>query len=153
MRASQLIFHILNGKLFSPTPTATYNDINFGIASFMTCCEALIFSLIFQWSYSSSEYKQGEKLDRLGKQPVQRQKTFRAILDALNMADIVNGMVVGFELLFTRVQSRYGAARGPQRDQTHLEPLTDRRGLVQESDEYTRYNSGYSPPPMPPPAR
>ena len=141
----QLIFHLMNGKLFSPTATATYNDINFGIASFMTCVEALIFSLIFQWAFSSSEYKEGEKLDRLGMGPARRTSTFKAIFDALNLSDIVNGTVVAFELLFVRVKSRYGASKVPQRqrtlgveDQVHLEPLAD-RSIRDSSSPETSY--------------
>jgi hypothetical protein len=124
--------------------------------------------MIFQWSFSSSEFKEGEKLDRLGMAPAQRAKTFKAIFDALNLSDIVAGTIVAFQLLFMRVQSRYGAAQGPQRqrtlraeDQVHLEPLTDRRNIrgydydmPQESNQsQSQYSAGYSPSPMPPLAR
>lgn len=134
----------------------------------MTCIEAVIFSVIFQWSFSSSEFKEGQKLDRLGMAPAQRTKTFKAILDALNLSDIISGTIVAFQLLFMRVQSRYGAAQAPQRqrtlraeDQVHLEPLTDRRNnrgygydMPQESNQSnSQYSAGYSPPPMPLPAR
>lgn len=102
----------------------------------MTCIEAVIFSLIFQWAFNSSEYKEGEKLDRLGVAPAQRTKTFKAIFVAMNLSDIVSGTIVAFELLFMRVQSRYGAAQAPQRqkalsveDQVHLEPLSGQRNI------------------------
>lgn len=158
---SKLIFHLLNGKLFSPTATATYNDINFGIASFMTCIEAVVFSFIFQWSFSSGEYKEGEKMDRFGMGPAQRTKTWRAILDALNLADIVAGSVLAFQLLFMRVQSKYGGSIVPQRqktlraeDQMHLEPMSRPYGEYDNTYENeTYYSQGYSPPPMPPAAR
>ena len=162
-----IVFHLLNGKLFSPTKTVTYNDINFGIPSFMTCIEAIIFSLIFQWSFSVGEYK--KRQDRYGTGPATRTKTFKAILDALNLSDIVIGTVVAFQLIFMRVQTRYGAARPSQQGQyksmdeseTHLEPLSDRqrmRGYSNASDQYsppleTSYEASMGAPPMPEAAR
>ena len=133
----------------------------------MTCIEAVIFSLIFHWSFSSSEYKEGQRLDRLGTAPAQRTKTFKAVFDALNLSDIVAGTVVAFKLLFTRVRSRYGAPRAPQRqktlrveDQVHLEPLTGQqhvRGYSNGSQDLgysqQQYGGGYSSLPTPPPAR
>ena len=126
-----------------------------------------MFSLIFHWSFSSTEFKEGEKLDRLGMAPAQRTKTFKAIFDALNLSDIVAGTVLAMQLLFMRVQSRYGGSGPPTRqktlrveDQMHLEPLTDRRnfrgsdyGVPHEFDQETEYAAGYNPPPMPPVAR
>lgn len=142
----------MNGKLFSPTKTATYNDINFGIPSFMTCIESVIFSGIFHYSFSPSEYKEGSRLDRFGASPAKRTRTFRAILDALNLSDIIAGTLVAFQLLFMRVQSKYGARTAPQRqktmnaeDQVGLEPLSDRsrmRGYSGGSD----FNDQYTPP-------
>ena len=132
----------------------------------MTCIEAVAFSLIFQWAYSSSEYKEGQKQDRLGMGPAQRKSTFRAIFDALNLSDIVAGTFLALQLLFMRVSSRYGG-RNPRQagfsrdDQVHLEPLQARRnvrgydgGIPQSEMEYEQsYPTGYHPPPMPPPAR
>lgn len=123
----QIIFHLLNSKLFSPTKKATYNDINFGIASFMTCIEAIIFSVIFLWSYSSNEFREGVQADRMGATS-QRASTWRAILDALNMSDIIAGTVFAFQLILMRLRGRYGRhARGrrqrtPTEEYMHLEP-------------------------------
>jgi len=141
----------MNGKLFKPSKTATYNDINFGIPSFMTCIEAVIFSLIFQWSFSSTEYQENRRMDRFGTGPASRIHTLRAVLDALNLSDIIAGTFVAFQLLLTRVQSRNGARSMPQRqkitrmeDQVGMEPLSDRsrmRGYSGGSD----FNTDYSP--------
>ena len=153
----QLIFHLLNGKLFSPTKKATYNDINFGIASFMTCLETVIFSLIFHWSYSAGEYKEDGRLNRYGTGPVTRVKTMEAILNALNVSDIISGSVLAFKLLFMKVQSRYGGSaplRSYDNQQVHLEPMSDRthiRGYAQAQQE--DYDTEYQPPPYPPAAR
>ena len=142
----QIIFHLLNSKVFNPSPKTTYNDINFGIASFMTCMEAVLFALIFTWSFSSSEYKDGRQFDRTGGL-AQRTSTLKAILSALNMSDIVAGSVLAFQLIFMRVRSRYGGRpRGPTRqktlraeDQLHLEPLSGRM-------QQTAYGYGGGPP-------
>ncbi|KAK5127961.1 hypothetical protein LTR85_005078 [Meristemomyces frigidus] len=166
-----IVFHLLNGKLFNPTATVTYNDINFGIPSLMTCVEAVIFSLMFQWSFSSGEYAESRRVDRLGGNPASRKRTLRAVLDALNLSDIIAGTIVAFQLLFMRVQSRYGARAPPQRErgmkteeQVGMEPLSERsrmRGYSGESDgnaEYTSpgqtaYDDGMYVPSMPRSAR
>ncbi|EMC99053.1 hypothetical protein BAUCODRAFT_146038 [Baudoinia panamericana UAMH 10762] len=137
---NRIVFGILNGKLFSPSPKATYNDINFGIPAFLTCVEAVIFSLIFQWTFRSREYAQ--RSDRYGQGPAQRTRTWKAILDALNLSDIIAGTVVAFQLLFIRVSSRYGARSGPRREKAvdggaSMEPLSHRtkvRGYSNVSD-------------------
>lgn len=130
----------------------------------MTCIEAVIFSLIFQWSFSSSEYAESRRMDRLGAGPATRISTLRAVLDALNPADIIAGTLVAFQLLFMRVQSRYGARAPPQRqkmmgmeDQVGMEPLSDRsrmRGYSGGSEldaEYNphAYDDGMHAPSMP----
>ena len=135
----------------------------------MTCIESVIFSLIFHWSYSPSEYKEGQKIDRYGVGPAPRTRTFKAIFDALNLSDIVSGTILAFQLLFVRVQSRYlGRSDGPQRqrtlrveDQVHLEPLSDRNNVRGYDDQVTeteyegqtQYYPGYAAPPMPQAAR
>lgn len=140
----------MNGKLFSPSKKATYNDVNFGIPSFMTCMEAVIFSLIFHWSYSSKEYDEGNRMDRYGMGPARRTSTVRAIFNALNLSDIVIGTIVAIRLLFSRVQSRYGGGEVPQRQRMMengigMEPLSQNRrmrGYSASSD----FNAEYSPP-------
>ena len=118
---------------------------------------------MMHWSYSSSEYKEGQKIDRYGTGHATRTKTFKAILDALNPSDIIAGSVLAFQMLFMRVKSRYGGSGDHQRlkamdvqDQVHLEPLTERSRNVhgQDESEYeTEYAAGYNAPPMPPTAR
>ncbi|KAL9095376.1 MAG: hypothetical protein Q9165_002247 [Trypethelium subeluteriae] len=151
-----IIFHLLNGKLFSPSVTATYNDINFGVPSFMTCIEAVIFSLMFHWSYSSGEYRENDRHDRLGG-PARRVTTLKAIIDALNLADIVAGTFVAMQLLFIRVKSRYGGSAPPMRQKTlrleednmHLEPLSNQRQRGYSNASHD--GSEYEAPPYPPP--
>lgn len=112
-------------------------------------------------------------MNRLGSGPAQRTKTFKAVVDALNVSDIVAGGVLAFQLFFTRVQSRYGGSSGGQQqrlqrlgsdDQVHLEPLTGRQNFRGGQDAYmppddteyesqTQYPQGYAPPPMPKAAR
>ncbi|KAK0877209.1 hypothetical protein LTR87_008933 [Friedmanniomyces endolithicus] len=145
-----LIFGLLNGKLFSPSAIITYNDINFGVPAFLTCVEAVVFSLIFHWAYSSKEYQDGHRLNRLGG-VAQRTSTLKAILDALNPSDIIVGTTTAIGLLFTRVQSRYGARSAPQREKlmgdgnVGMEPLSYRIGNSNNSHRMRGYSGGSDP--------
>ncbi len=127
----------------------------------MTCIEAVIFSLIFHWAYSAGEYKEVEKQDRLGTGAAKRTKTSRAILDALNLSDIVAGSVLAFQLLFMRVQSRYGASKNSAAPEQSY-PLATGGGrnfrgydnVASHDEEHeTYYHQGYNPPPFPAAAR
>lgn len=88
---------MLNGKLFSPTRLLTYNDINYGMRSFLTILESLTFSLLFHWAYSASEFK--TRADRyMQDQPAPRLGTWRAMRDAIDLSDIANAVWVGLGL-------------------------------------------------------
>ncbi|KAK0996964.1 hypothetical protein LTR54_010041 [Friedmanniomyces endolithicus] len=129
----------------------TYNDINFGVPAFLTSVEAVVFSLIFHWAYSSKEYQDGHRLNRLGG-VAQRTSTLKAILDALNPSDIIVGTTTAVGLLFTRVQSRYGARSAPQREKlmgdsnVGMEPLSYRSGNNNNKSHRMRGYSGDSDP-------
>ncbi len=152
------LFGLLNGKVFKPSLKATYNDINFGVASFLTCIESVFFSLIMHWSYSSKEYHEGSKMDRFGMAPNQRTPTSRAIFSALNLSDIVAGTMTAMKLLLLQIVSRVSGT-GQRQSSMHLEPLTRRRGMRDETgrqspdDFETGYTAGYHAPPAPPMAR
>lgn len=88
-----ILFSMLNGKLFSPTRLLTYNDINYGMPSFLTCLEAVVFSLVFHWAYSAAEFK--HRVDRyMPNQQAPRLGTWRAVRDALDLSDIANAVWV-----------------------------------------------------------
>lgn len=88
---------MLNGKLFSPTRLLTYNDINYGMRSFLTILESLTFSLLFHWAYSASEFK--DRADRdMQDQQAPRLGTWRAIRDAIDLSDIANAVWVALGL-------------------------------------------------------
>ncbi|TKA71383.1 hypothetical protein B0A55_04027 [Friedmanniomyces simplex] len=144
-----IVFGILNGKLFSPTKHITYNDINFGIPALLTSIESVIFSLIFHWSFSSGEYHEGHRLNQLGGVAL-RTSTFKAVLDALNPSDIIIGTTTAIGLLFMRVQSRYGARSAPQReklmdDGVGMEPLSYRNNRMRGYSGGSEFNE-QSPP-------
>ncbi|KAK3067571.1 hypothetical protein LTR53_015492 [Teratosphaeriaceae sp. CCFEE 6253] len=161
-----ILFGVLNGKLFSPTKTVTYNDINFGLPALLTCVESVVFSLVFHWTYSAKEYHEGQRLDRFGS-PVKCTGTARAILDALNLSDVIAGTILAFQLLFLRLSSRYGSSSGQQRvkggaDDVGMEPLAHPhrgRGYTGQSevDEDpplgSEHESGAYDPAFPQPAR
>ncbi|KAF2766076.1 hypothetical protein EJ03DRAFT_338636 [Teratosphaeria nubilosa] len=125
------IFGLMNGKLFKPSKTVTYNDLNFGIPATLTILESVFFSLLMQWSFSAKEYKEGVRMDRYGMAPAVRTKTWRALLDAFNLIDIILGTITAFGLLFGSVQSRYSARSGGHHQRTKgshsgMEPLSER---------------------------
>jgi hypothetical protein len=146
----------MNGKLFNPTAKATYNDINFGIPSFMTCIESVIFSLIFHWTFSRDEYSESRRRDRFGGQ-AKRISTAKAILDALNLSDIIAGTFTALQWIVLRLQNRYSGRKslGPQRqktlrmEETHLEPLGQpiRSQHSNSSDDGEDYDAPSYPPP------
>ena len=89
----KILFSILNGKLFPPTRLLTYNDINYGLPSFMTCLEAVTFSLLFHWSYSAAEFT-ARPHRHLPHTLAPRLRTRRAICDALDLSDVANAIWV-----------------------------------------------------------
>lgn len=138
----------------------------------MTCMEAVLFSLLMHWSFSSTQYREGSKMDRFNMAPAQRKSTFRAIIDALNVSDIVAGTVIAMAALVGKIASRASGNRATMDNQaTHLEPLSYGRPQVpgrtgygmrstrdgmfspeQQGDYETSYAAGYHAPPMPPQA-
>ena len=101
---------MLNGKLFSPTRLLTYNDINYGMRSFLTILESLTFSLLFHWAYSASEFK--SRPDRyMQDQPAPRFGTWRAIRDALDLSDIANAVWVGLGLAWRSLVNWWNGSR------------------------------------------
>jgi hypothetical protein len=86
------------------------------------------------WSFSSTLYKEGERVDRLGMGPAHRTKTWKAVLDALNPSDIIAGTVIAMGSFLGRTMSRYGKKGQPQRekltdDNVGLEPLNNRQRM------------------------
>ncbi|KAL6884482.1 organic solute transporter subunit alpha/Transmembrane protein [Trichoderma evansii] len=51
-----VLFGLLNGQTFSPTSYVTYDDLYYGIPSMVTCIEAWIFTSIFIWSFSTTDF-------------------------------------------------------------------------------------------------
>jgi hypothetical protein len=52
------IFRILaSTHVFTPTEHVAYFDFAVGTPAFMTCCEMLIFSVLFIWAFGPSPYK------------------------------------------------------------------------------------------------
>ena len=101
---------MLNGKLFSPTRLLTYNDINYGMRSFLTILESLTFSLLFHWAYSASEFN--IRSDRyMQDQPAPRMGTWRAVRDAFDLSDIANAIWVGLGLAWRSLVSWWTESR------------------------------------------
>jgi hypothetical protein len=75
----------------------TYNDINYGLPSFLTCLEAVSFSLLFHWSYSATEF-QARPHRHLPNTLAPRLGTWRAVRDALDLSDVANAVWVALGL-------------------------------------------------------
>ncbi|EHK23051.1 uncharacterized protein TRIVIDRAFT_15868, partial [Trichoderma virens Gv29-8] len=54
-----ILFGLLNGQTFNPTAYVTFDDLYYGIPATITCIEAWIFTGVFIWSFSSTEYTPG----------------------------------------------------------------------------------------------
>lgn len=68
--------------------------------SFLTCLEAIVFSLLFHWAYSATEFK--TRTDRyLQDQRAPRISTWRAIRDAIDLSDIANAIYVALGFAWT----------------------------------------------------
>jgi hypothetical protein len=93
----KILFSILNGKIFPTTRILTYNDINYGMPAFMTCLEAVTFSLLFHWSYSAAEFT-SRPHRHLPDTLAPRLETWRAICDALDLSDEANAIWVALGL-------------------------------------------------------
>ncbi|KAL6796358.1 organic solute transporter Ostalpha domain-containing protein [Trichoderma sp. SZMC 28013] len=89
-----ILFGLLNGRLSHPTASITFNDLYYGIPATLTCIEAWIFTIIFMWSFSTKEYAP----DNIDGQ-CYRMPFWRALLDSLNIADLVEAIAVLVRIL------------------------------------------------------
>ena len=71
-------------------------DFIIGIPAFMTCCEMFLISVIFIWTFSATPY-----LDLTGSMPRCR-GVGGALLDALDIRDILKGCWYMTKMVFTR---------------------------------------------------
>ncbi|KAF2811324.1 uncharacterized protein BDZ99DRAFT_461417 [Mytilinidion resinicola] len=108
-----IIFGFLAGKTFRPSKTLTYDDIYYGIPSTLTCLEATAFSFTFHFAYRSRVYHSDMRPDAY------RMPTWRAILDAMNLSDIIRGSMYAITLLIQkRSPTGHGFGQGPKRQRT-----------------------------------
>ncbi|OCL13952.1 hypothetical protein AOQ84DRAFT_331864 [Glonium stellatum] len=123
----EIIFGFLNGKIFQPSRTMTYDDIYYGIPMMLTALEAMLFSFAFHFAFRSREYHAENRPD------AHRLSTWRAILDALNLSDIVHSVILAFHLFLTKNSPNGFNNPAPRRQRTSelddmsREPLTDSR--------------------------
>jgi hypothetical protein len=86
------IFSILLEKhVFSLGKTFSYNDVLYGIPGVLTCVEMVLFSALFWYAFSSTEYGSGVHKET----PL---PLWKAVLHALNPWDIIEGMYKIFPL-------------------------------------------------------
>ena len=90
----KVLFGLLNGKTFSATAHVTYDDIYYGIPNALTCFEAFLFSVLFLWAFRTNEYHPNRQHTQGHRMPF-----WRAIFNALNLSDLVIGIVTMFRLV------------------------------------------------------
>jgi hypothetical protein len=132
-----IIFGFLNSKLFKPTATLTFDDLYFGMPLLLTAIEAMVFSFTFHWAFRSRLYHE-EYIPGQRRMPI-----WRAILDAMNLSDIVRATIRAFGLL---INSDSGSIllgsskfKTPSRQRTFQLDNMGREPLTQQ-----RYGHGYT---------
>ena len=115
--------------LSKPTRTLSYNDLNLGLNSFLTTLEVMIISIFMIYYYWPRQYKhhpvdyeysqprgsdsspegrkEGAPPDYAGPKP--KLGFRRAILDAMNMSDVIQGMFHAVQLV---AEKRSGGRNG-----------------------------------------
>jgi Organic solute transporter Ostalpha len=108
----KIIFNILTQtKVLSPTRTMSYNDLNLGLNSFLTCLEVGVISVVMIYFYNprlhgrSADFvvsgepgmlsgADGEAMEEgVGRKVVNpKMSVFRAVWDAVDMVDVVKGI-------------------------------------------------------------
>lgn len=119
----ELVFGALtSARIWHPTPKIGYFDLAVGVPNLVKCIEVFIASVVFLWSYSPSFYQKLAK-----EHPQQRRSIGKAILDVLNVWDI---MVGAWFALKTLVPTNFGQKKVQTRSDGHI-------GMVRESSENT----------------
>lgn len=149
----EVLFGLLNGKVFKPSPKYTYDDLYYGVPAMLTALEAMIFCFGFHFAYRSREYHEEERAG------LKRMSVWKAVLDALNLSDIVFGVVTAIKILVLKSSDRGrgfnfnwqgGNFGGPKRQRTKelndmaFEPLAHQQ---QQEDDGRSW--GRTPSPMP----
>lgn len=104
-----LVLSILTqADVLHPTRTVSYNDMNFGIGCTLICIEAAIVGLIVIWAFWPGQYRNSVNALEAGKAGQQaapettRLSPLRAVLDVVNMADVISGVFRAFQLFVAR---------------------------------------------------
>jgi len=149
-----IIFGFLNSKLFQPSATITFDDLYFGMPLLLTAIEATFVSFIFHWAFSSRLYHEDNN-------PGQRRMPIgRAILDSLNLSDIVRATITAFRLMMSSDSGaiQFGSkSHTPSRQRTLQLDNMGREPLNQPQYGHGYSNSEadtrYEPPSYPPSTR
>jgi hypothetical protein len=103
--SDQWLFSILiDQDVLEPSSRLSYGDLTYGLPNALLCIESVLFSAIFWYAFSSTEYANG-------KQQQQRLPIWKAALHASNPYDLFHGVSRAAGLVFGRRQS--GRADAP----------------------------------------
>ena len=105
-------------RVFHPTKYVSIIDFAVGTPSFLVCLEMFIVSLLFWWSFSSSEYRHFAKA-----QNVRRHGIFRGLFDSFNISDILKGCWYMVSIITGGALSNQGGGgSGPMKYDDAYEP-------------------------------
>lgn len=98
-----------------PTPTASSDDLNKGLQNLLVSCEMFLFSLLFFWVFSASPYKHAtpvaHRASGVMEENIERRPHVgRAILDIVNISDIVKGGASVAKIALELVEISSGSA-------------------------------------------
>ena len=107
--------------ILKPAKTIALDDWTVAMPAFMTCCEMLIFSILFLYPFRPNPYlppkgtdgKSQESLDAVRSQYRHRHGFFRALLDVLNIWDIISGIWFHYKVVPYFVDRLYNEAGMP----------------------------------------
>ena len=107
MLLSQLIISFLTGShgKIKGGDKVTYLDVSVGVPGLLVCIEQVLFSILMFIAFNTREHKAGGSTDM-------RKRNFpRAVLDALNPADLIRGIAEAFGYLLGQSVPRSAGAK------------------------------------------
>ncbi|KAI9694865.1 MAG: hypothetical protein M1822_000481 [Bathelium mastoideum] len=118
----EVVFPALQeGGVFKPAKTVAYDDWTVGLPAFLTCCEMFIFSILFIYPFRVAPYLPPKGADGISPPSLSvanskyqhRYGFFRALLDVLNLWDILSGIWFHYTVVPYIFRKEYTAAGLP----------------------------------------
>ncbi|KDN42567.1 hypothetical protein RSAG8_06710, partial [Rhizoctonia solani AG-8 WAC10335] len=120
----EFVFKIIaSSGVFEPTQHWSINHVSEGLTAFASTIEMTVFSIIMLWAYSASEYCKLES---------PKGTAMRAIIDSINIADVVTEMKHSSAFVYSHIRNR---PRAKSMDRSVSLDVTEIRvnGVINES--------------------